>query len=222
LIDTGAWNQKLHAPQSPSLVMDNVPNSKRSYTVFFGETGLFSVSSRVASANGINVSLRKFCQGMFLSIEAHMRKVIVPIGSHLTHVLSAIPKHQVIWANTMRAIASGASMQNGQAFRNGSSAQNPRSTMGVDFEVSSFEPLDHSVPPRPETTARAGAAKPDPMVIRNFHLRPKAFWKRFGKPLACEVLGTKVRPRNQVHFGYVTLGAVTGRAWAPLTFGLSP
>lgn len=132
------------------------------------------------------------------------------LSSLQNHVLSVFffrSEEKMRWSYTGRIIAF---VKNAFRIRNWSKMQNPTGTARNDVASISFPFSDYSV-----SKGNSGT-NPQPAIVRNFNFRPKSFNECFGKSLRDEELGLIVRPLDQVHFDWVTLRAVTGRAGAIL------
>lgn len=128
-------------------------------------------------------------------------------------VLTFRPQTEMVGINTRRNWFHGAPVTHDHAGRYWSTMNEPRRPMSAN-RLSAFSTFftDESI------TVVVDAGSPQPACFRFVDLGQKPFQEVIGKPLRFKVCRGNFDLRNQVHFGYATSRAVTGRAGALLNF----
>lgn len=178
--------------------------------------GLLSSRSRVLRSDFISERLRKFHAKYIHAVAKRISSLRYAVSS----VLGFTAGLQMGRINTSSIVSGWALVKNHVAFWNRTTTKNPTCDVRGDYSCGTIP----KIPSVDLAVSMVYRGHPQPTVVwsENIYLWPKAAWKRFRKSLREEIFRRKVWPRNQVHFGYVTFRAVTGRAGTPFTLSVCP
>lgn len=202
-------------PHDPTLIVNNPVNLANTKPELFGKLPQAKGTELILGTNLIDQFPSYFRSSVIFTAKNVSRKITMPIFRHVFHVLKVISKLQMSWINAIWNISPRATMKHSHSFWNGSNAENPSCSVGVNLRVDALLALNHSVPSRPSFSTRSCAASPNPVCVSDEDFRPESFWKRLGQSLRREVFGRNLDVCDVLHASY-RLRAVTGRAGALL------
>lgn len=162
----------------------------------------------VCCANQLNLRKSQFGVLVFRA-KVSLSNYLSSASHHIRSVFFRSSELQVVWTNARRIVAI---VKYPHSFWYSTEVNYPRSNVSKNRRVRLFPSSNLTIAP---TVPRSC---PLPTAIPNSDFRPKAFQECWRKTLRSKKLSAVIRPLDQVHFDWVTLRAVTGRAGA-IPFG---